>query len=415
MPEKYLRMLSLSCGLAVLLFHSVVCYADSDEEQVLATIGDSKITLRDLKERVQKLSPGRKISQSAEDIGELIREMVRVEVFAREAKSVGLLKDKDLQSRIEEMTKNVLATEYTKRMLSSRVKVSDQEAESYYLEHLNEFKIPEKIKAPYILIRIPANAPQQLMNEKQAKASAVIDRLKKGEDFSRLSQQFSEDVIGEDPDYFARGRLQAEIEESVFGLKVGEISPILKNKDGLAIFKLEERIPEKVLSLEEVKGRVVERLKIEKERNAFDATERELFSKYLVQLKDQPQPTTTPDEKEADMKGKITSASLASPTAANPGNAQPDQPTNVGTGNNQILGAVLVEASKEANNEFDRVSVRVTSSTLLFKLEADQRQPATFGELKGGQEVQIWFTGPVLQSYPVQAEAKQIVVLGLNP
>jgi len=34
----------------------------------------------------------------------------------------------------------------------------------------------------------------------------------------------------------------------------------------------------------------------------------------------------------------------------------------------------------------------------------------SFEALEAGQQVQLWFTGPVMESYPAQARARQIVI-----
>jgi peptidyl-prolyl cis-trans isomerase C len=389
MPEKNdLRLLSLLCGLAILLLHFTV-YAASDDE-ALATIGTKKITLKDVRDRMEELAPGKEIPTGTEDIERLVREVVRIEVFAREAKIIDLDKDRDFQSRIEGITKAVLAAEYAKRRILPNVRVSEEEAKSYYMEHLNEYKSPERIKAPFISIKIPADASEQVIREKQAKALDVVERLNRGEDFSKLSQQFSESIFQDETDYFARGRLLPELEESVFGLKVGEISPILKSEDGLSIFKLEGRIPERILPYEEIREKVLEGLKRTKERDEFEATERRLFHKYSVEFKTQ---GSASGEKEADLNGKILSISSADTQARAKG----------------ILCAVLVEASKE-EAQFDKASVKVTVNTVLFRREGEKQLPITFNELKVGQDIEVWFVGPALQSYPVQAEAKQIGV-----
>ncbi len=391
MPEKnHLRLPSLLCGLALLLVHFTVCAASGDE--ALATIGTKKITLKDVRDRMEELAPGKEIPTGTEDIEQLVREVVRIEVFAREAKIIDLDKDKDFQSRIEGITKAVLAAEYAKKRILPNVRVSEEEAKSYYVEHLNEYKSSERIKAPFISIKIPTDASEHVKREKQAKALDVLERLKRGEDFSKLSQQFSESIFQDEADYFARGSLLPELEESVFGLKVGEISPILKSEDGLSIFKLEGRIPEGIVPYEEAREKVLEGLKRRKEREEFEATERRLFLKYSVEFKTQGNATSG---KEADLNGKILNISSADTEARAKG----------------ILGAVLVEASKQ-EAQFDKVSVKVTVNTLLFRREGEQRQSVGFDALKVGQEVEVWFLGPVLQSYPVQAEAKQIGILG---
>ena len=305
MIEKLgLRLLLVLYSLSVLFIFLSVSYAGADEnvdkKGVVARVGAYAITAKDLTERVQKLPPGLKVRYETEEGKEnLLKEMVRIEVFSREAQSMGLHKDRDFQDRIAEITKALLAREYTKK-IQARVKVSDKEAEDFYREHPDEFREPERINAPSILIKIPFDASQNVVKEKEAEAREMLERLKKGEDLSKLSEElpeaFCKSCKGE-PGYFARGALVPEIVEDVFGLKIGEISPILKLKDGFIIFKLEDRIPERGFSFEEVREQIIEQLRNEKQKNEFKDTEKKLFSKYNVVFKKGQKSPTSKNEK----------------------------------------------------------------------------------------------------------------------
>lgn len=76
-----------------------------------------------------------------------------------------------------------------------------------------------------------------------------------------------------------------------------------------------------------------------------------------------------------------------------------------------IVGSVLIEGVIEEDTEFDRASVTITDKTRIFEQKGQERLPVTFDSLKIGQRVQARFTGGVLESYPVQATASEIVIL----
>ena len=78
------------------------------------------------------------------------------------------------------------------------------------------------------------------------------------------------------------------------------------------------------------------------------------------------------------------------------------------------IGTLLIEGSKEGKAEFGRASVKVKGSTRIFKKHGNKLQSATFEDLVNGQWVEVKFTGPVLQSYPVQAVAGEIVIFQLS-
>ena len=74
-------------------------------------------------------------------------------------------------------------------------------------------------------------------------------------------------------------------------------------------------------------------------------------------------------------------------------------------------GVIRVEANPEESAGSDKAVVRLTGSTTV-------RAPGSAGmesaELRVGQWVRVWFTGPVRESYPVQADAETIVIDSLG-
>jgi beta-N-acetylhexosaminidase len=70
-------------------------------------------------------------------------------------------------------------------------------------------------------------------------------------------------------------------------------------------------------------------------------------------------------------------------------------------------GVIRVEANPEDSAGSDKAVVRVTAATTVRA-----PGPATLesAEIRVGQWVRVWFTGPVRESYPVQADAGTIVI-----
>jgi hypothetical protein len=74
-------------------------------------------------------------------------------------------------------------------------------------------------------------------------------------------------------------------------------------------------------------------------------------------------------------------------------------------------GSILVEAPGTAEFDYDKASVWVTAETKLLRLDADGKTTRiTFDDLAGDQTVDVWFEGPVAESYPVQASAGTVLV-----
>lgn len=95
-----------------------------------------------------------------------------------------------------------------------------------------------------------------------------------------------------------------------------------------------------------------------------------------------------PLETEADFTGFIT-------------DIQPGQ-------SKDITGLVSVES--HADKIVTKYVITVKKDTAIFRQEDSNLKNADFKELEAKQWVKIWFSGPVLESWPMQATAKQIVI-----
>ncbi|MGC8676547.1 MAG: peptidylprolyl isomerase [Candidatus Micrarchaeia archaeon] len=86
----------------------------------------------------------------------------------------------------------------------------------------------EKIRCAHILV------------SKESVAKEVLDKLKNGESFAKLAEQYSIDGSrkrGGDLGFFARGQMVKPFEDAAFKLKKGEISEIVKTQFGYHIIK----------------------------------------------------------------------------------------------------------------------------------------------------------------------------------
>ncbi len=75
------------------------------------------------------------------------------------------------------------------------------------------------------------------------------------------------------------------------------------------------------------------------------------------------------------------------------------------------LGTVMVEGPGDGGVSYDKASVNVVANTRLLLKGADGYGRLTFADLRVGDTVDVWFTGAVAESYPVQATGGTIVVI----
>lgn len=71
----------------------------------------------------------------------------------------------------------------------------------------------------------------------------------------------------------------------------------------------------------------------------------------------------------------------------------------------------LVVADPDVAGSYDRAWVRVTVETTIWSQTGEDRNQLTADDLEDEQRVAVWFTGPVAESYPVQATAGAVEVL----
>lgn len=74
----------------------------------------------------------------------------------------------------------------------------------------------------------------------------------------------------------------------------------------------------------------------------------------------------------------------------------------------------LVEGKKEADTSYDKASVTILKKTTILRVEGELLKEAKADDLKKGMRVEVTFVGPVRESYPVQADARKIVILPPN-
>ncbi len=77
-------------------------------------------------------------------------------------------------------------------------------------------------------------------------------------------------------------------------------------------------------------------------------------------------------------------------------------------GEKGTLGQILVES--HADKLVDKYMVTIKDETLIFEQDGEELRQIAFEVLETKQRVQIWFSGPIMESFPMQGTAKQVVV-----
>lgn len=117
-----------------------------------------------------------------------------------------------------------------------------------------------------------------------------------------------------------------------------------------------------------------------------------------------------PDRPE-DIRGTITQVDIESPPAQTGAGTPTPAGTPAATEARPSLGVILVEENPDEKSGSAKGYIRIFEDTRIFIETDDDAALATFDDLREGLVVEVWFDGPVLQSYPVQAGAEAVLIM----
>jgi peptidyl-prolyl cis-trans isomerase C len=118
----------------------------------------------------------------------------------------------------------------------------------------------QEVHARHILFRVANPTDDAASKAAEAKVKAVIDRLKKGEDFSKVANELTEDPSGKanggDLGYFSKEQMVPEFSEVAFKLDKGQVSDPVKTQFGWHVLKVEDKRQRQAPAFDTVRDQV---------------------------------------------------------------------------------------------------------------------------------------------------------------
>jgi peptidyl-prolyl cis-trans isomerase SurA len=141
----------------------------------------------------------------------------------------------------EEIREEMTVARLREREVDNRLVISDAEVDNFIAGQSSQTGGGEEVQVAHILLRAPESASPEQIQKLKAKADQVLERLRKGEDFSQVAAAYSDA-----PDALQGGnlaprpidRLPGLFAEAVVKMKPGDVSPLLKSPNGFHIVKL---------------------------------------------------------------------------------------------------------------------------------------------------------------------------------
>jgi peptidyl-prolyl cis-trans isomerase SurA len=160
-------------------------------------------------------------------------------------------------------TKELLARRVIGQEVGSRINIPEAELQKYYEDHKSEFVREEQVFLSQIVISTEGKTPEQVAAAEK-KAKELVGRARKGEKFSDLARENSDEVeSARNGGYIGpskRGIMRPEIESVVFKGNRGSITEPIKIPQGFLILKVEDRYEAGQASFEDVKDEVQSKL-----------------------------------------------------------------------------------------------------------------------------------------------------------
>ena len=167
----------------------------------------------------------------------------------------------------EQMTLSRLFNKYVRAGLA----LDEAEARAYYDKNAKQFARPEEVKVRHLVVAVPVQASPAQVKAAQEKAAALMERIRKGEDFVLLIREHSDSPTAKqdgDLGFLQRGAAIPELEEAAKNLKQGEFAGPVRCDDGFHIIRVEEiRTP--VQPFEKVKDEITRMLFEQKMENTY--------------------------------------------------------------------------------------------------------------------------------------------------
>jgi peptidyl-prolyl cis-trans isomerase C len=203
-------------------------------------------------------------------------------IFDAQMKQAGMTPEK-LESDVREELK-------IRRWMESQVKapeVSESDAKSFYESNLKEFEQPETVKASHILFTVDADAPADILKQKEEAAKKAAARAKAGEDFTTLAKELSEEPgakeSGGDLGFFPKDRMVPEFATAAFSQNLNAISEPVKTQFGWHVIKVTDKKAAGTVPFNEVNDQITSYLKTMRQREAVQKVMKDLKDSAKVQ------------------------------------------------------------------------------------------------------------------------------------
>jgi peptidyl-prolyl cis-trans isomerase SurA len=289
--------------------------ADTVVEEIIVRINNSIITRSELQRARDQLmaelrqrDPQNVDQLYAEREKDILRDLIDQQLLIQRGEELEITADNEVIRRLDEIRKNmkletmedlekeaekqgvsfedfklnlknnIITQQVIGREVGQRLQITQEDVRQYYEEHKKEFEREEQVRLSEILVSTepkqkpaegeqPSEPDPKVLAAAENKAKELLAQLRSGAKFENLAQSQSDSPAasaGGDLGYFKRGTLSKELENITFAMKPGEITDVIRTRQGFVILKVTERHQAGIPPLNEVEREIQERIYLQR-------------------------------------------------------------------------------------------------------------------------------------------------------
>jgi hypothetical protein len=142
-------------------------------KDIVAQVDDERIDVGYLKSYISARPVASYSQVTTKTIEQRLEELITSEVLYRQALRIGLDKEPQIRHRIQQILAQSLLEEKVNKPVHER-KITDQEVQAYYDEHINEFQRPAQVCLADIFIAVDPAAGSGQRKQKKEQAEKIL-------------------------------------------------------------------------------------------------------------------------------------------------------------------------------------------------------------------------------------------------
>jgi len=279
--------------------------ADTVVEEIVARVNNQIITRsqfqheqQQLKEECQKQDPTNPDPACQGGEKDVLRGLIDRALLLDKGKELGITADTELIKRLDEIRKQmhldsmddlekaaasqgvsfedykqnmrneIITQQVIQKEVGPHVNITREEEQKFYNTHKAELQHNEAISLSEILISTDeAGDDPQKLGAAKAKAEDILKQIRGGANFEELAKKESQDPSGAqggELGAFERGKLAKQLEDLTFSMKKGDVSDVIRTKQGFVILKVTDHQMPNIPSFSEIEPRIQEAVYMQK-------------------------------------------------------------------------------------------------------------------------------------------------------